>query len=1029
MNPGSYMRAIALSVSLLLYYTLAFSQQLYVQKYPREVYHASSQNWFFAQDSKGMMCVANNDGILRHDGMNWDLLPLPDMNYVFSIAFDAHDRLYVGAYNELGYLQADEGGKYRYHSLLPLLPDSARNIKNVFQTIIYHDTVFFCNREEVCVYANGKFRVFSHRNGWLMQFLGRVYSINNGSLYVYNNERFEPVDLGQDKLGISILRVKDYYNNTCLLMDDKNRLWVFDPGAPAGNKLHPFPPCPGIDFSHFPLLNYLALDEGRVALVSEKGLYVVDKDGRLVNFISNEVLGADLRPSRLFRDACHNLWLSVDDNIFQIISSGPWSWYDSQNGINGQVTSLGRLGHQRFVGTNKGIFLQGEDKNFSLLPGTLGEAWNFYNFHEKLYAAHRTGVFELEENKATKLIDHEFVHSLCPLKRWPNRLLMGTFNTGIWVMEENNRRWTQWKIRGFEEETRFMQEDEEGNIWISIANKGVFKLRLNEPMDSVVSKTLYDDKNGLPSKLNNRLYRLNNGEMVVTTVDGIYRYDKASNRFVPAEQFRKTLGKGFCLYSIEESRDGDIYFWGMTPQGLETAGVIKKQPGGDFELVLTPFAKMVTASNGLHIDVDAPVMAQSTEDVWFGMKGKLLSYNPVQKIFYTEPVRVVIKQVRAGDSLVCLAKTRQELPYTRNNITVDLISNFYESPEKEEYQYRLEGFNYKWSVWGLSAQAVFTNLPEGNYTFWARTRNLYGKISEPVSFSFSILPPWYRSWWAWCLYTIVFIFFLYAVNRVNTLRIMKKNRVLEIKVEEKTREIAGQAKILQELNSTKDRLFSIISHDLKGPINILQGVVGMMKDSDLSEQTVRSFSAELNDYLLVTGHLLNNLLFWAKSQMEGIKAMPIAFDLHEIAEENDQLFRSLAETKHIRLINEVDPPLMVYADKEILKMVLRNLTNNAIKFTREEGQVTIGAKTGAGYAEVFIADTGTGISAADIDKILRKEAFHRVDTAGQAGTGLGLILCQEMMEKAGGRISIESAMDKGSRFFFRVNLFSAPAKK
>ena len=151
--------------------------------------------------------------------------------------------------------------------------------------------------------------------------------------------------------------------------------------------------------------------------------------------------------------------------------------------------------------------------------------------------------------------------------------------------------------------------------------------------------------------------------------------------------------------------------------------------------------------------------------------------------------------------------------------------------------------------------------------------------------------------------------------------------------------------------------------------------------------------------------------------------MPSVFDVKDVVEENCRLFRALADSKNIRLVNKTDSSLWVFADKDIVTMVLRNLINNAIKFTKQGGEIIIGGETDKDQVELFVQDTGTGLSRDDISKILNKQSFHRQDTTGQFGSGLGLMLCQELIEKEGGKINIESQPGEGSRFSFRVNVF------
>ncbi len=255
-------------------------------------------------------------------------------------------------------------------------------------------------------------------------------------------------------------------------------------------------------------------------------------------------------------------------------------------GITGNIPlSVGDSGAYHYAGTTKGIFCQGKNRRFSLLPGSDGETWNFYHFGQRLYVAHETGVFELQGLQLRKLIGQAGVHCLCGVKDHPDRLLMGTYNDGIWLMEKKGAVWVKRKIKGFEEESHFMELDEDGNCWTGHYKKGIFKLHLNERMDSVVvGRTVYDDKNGLPSKSGNRLQRGKNGELIASTANGIYRYDKDKDRFVPHQAFRQALPEGWNIRAVAEDQEGDVYFRGGPPLYSGMAGLLRRQPDGSFKV-------------------------------------------------------------------------------------------------------------------------------------------------------------------------------------------------------------------------------------------------------------------------------------------------------------------------------------------------------------------------------------------------------------------------------------------------------------
>jgi signal transduction histidine kinase len=258
---------------------------------------------------------------------------------------------------------------------------------------------------------------------------------------------------------------------------------------------------------------------------------------------------------------------------------------------------------------------------------------------------------------------------------------------------------------------------------------------------------------------------------------------------------------------------------------------------------------------------------------------------------------------------------------------------------------------------------------------------------------------------------------------LKTIQLTKKNE----EVLQKNREIEDQAKTLHELNLTKDKLFSIISHDLRGPIGLLKNTLDLIASGDLSVTELESLIPELNENIGSAFSLTDNLLYWAKSQLEGIQVKPVWFDLKDIADENCNLFKPGAGSKGIVLLNNIKTAVMLYADKDMIRLVLRNLINNALKFTYNGGKVTIGANIDNAFIDVFVQDTGTGISTEEINRIFSGENFHKNGTSGEKGSGLGLMLCRDFIEKNGGQMSVYSELGKGSKFSFRLYVNNKPA--
>jgi len=229
---------------------------------------------------------------------------------------------------------------------------------------------------------------------------------------------------------------------------------------------------------------------------------------------------------------------------------------------------------------------------------------------------------------------------------------------------------------------------------------------------------------------------------------------------------------------------------------------------------------------------------------------------------------------------------------------------------------------------------------------------------------------------------------------------------------------------LQELNISKDKFFSIIAHDLKSPFQGLIGYSEMLHKNVrmLDIEDIEELADDINQSATHLYKLLENLLQWSRLQRGKIECNPENFSLCQLVELNIGLLRVNAEQKSITLINNIPPDLYVFADSNAINTTLRNLISNAVKFTHEGGKVTISAKlNGKDEVVASVSDNGVGMEQADIAKIFKIDSQHTtVGTSGEKGTGLGLVLCKELIENTGGVIWVESQPGIGSNFFFTM---------
>jgi two-component system, sensor histidine kinase and response regulator len=265
-----------------------------------------------------------------------------------------------------------------------------------------------------------------------------------------------------------------------------------------------------------------------------------------------------------------------------------------------------------------------------------------------------------------------------------------------------------------------------------------------------------------------------------------------------------------------------------------------------------------------------------------------------------------------------------------------------------------------------------------------------------------------------CLSLLLLLaFVLYYSNS----RFKKVNRILEFQ----NKEIYRQAQQLSNLNTTKDKLFSIISHDLRSPVASLKGMMEILDDDGLSQQEFITLTSQVRQNLDFLYDDLDNLLQWAQSQLKGLQSTPEEVDLWGAVNEKFALFKSSAGKKGITLINEVEEGIIVFVDRNHIGLILRNLIANAIKFNPTAGVVKVESKITNDLVELSVSDSGIGISMDDLNKLFNAEThFTKPGTNKEKGVGIGLIITKEFVEINGGSIWVTSELGKGSSFTFTL---------
>lgn len=253
---------------------------------------------------------------------------------------------------------------------------------------------------------------------------------------------------------------------------------------------------------------------------------------------------------------------------------------------------------------------------------------------------------------------------------------------------------------------------------------------------------------------------------------------------------------------------------------------------------------------------------------------------------------------------------------------------------------------------------------------------------------------------------IIYCILTSIINSYNKERVLAETRQQELEI----------------ANKSKNKLFSILAHDLKSPLNSIQNFLEISLEVDIEEDEKRTINSSLLRETKYTRQMLINLLSWSKTQMEGVTVKLIKLDPGKVLESTILLQTSLAKEKDIRLLNLLAKDVHIVADSDMLELVVRNLINNAIKFTATGGQITVSSEIHGAECWIKVQDTGVGIAGKDYESLFSLQSESTYGTNNEKGVGLGLVLCKEFVVMQGGKIWVESTVDVGTTFFVSFNM-------
>ncbi|WP_343882893.1 diguanylate cyclase [Rhodanobacter caeni] len=786
-------------------------------------YGAAPQNWAVTQDKRGVIYVGNSDdGVLEFDGTRWRRIPVPNQSTVRSLAVDAHGRVYVGCVGEFGYLEPDAHGRMHYVSLLDRIAPAYRSFADVWRVFVTADGIYFGTTSQVFRLRGKHIDVWTPAISfdYFFKVRDRFYVRAEGrGLMEVDGDRLKMVRGGarfaRERIHALVAWGDETARDGPLLLGTRDRGWfVLDEGRLAAwpNETNKILHDDQLYDAHW-------LANGTLAVGTiQGGVLLVDRMGRLLERLRrNEGLINDTVLS-MFQDRENGLWLALDNGLSRLEVASPLTLFSGNSGLDGTVLAMRRFRGTLYVGTTKGLFQlrSGADGNaqFVALEGIRAQVWSFLDMGDTLLAATAQGVVEVRNGVANACAAQacatgDVAFSLLRSAREPSRVFVGLRN-GLAVMRRDGGRWIdEGRIPGISGDIRSLATDAHGNLWLGTLSNGAIRLALPDgwqPGNGVPPQAqTFQQHRDSPASPNYAVVQRFSAGLHVVTAQGIYLYDASQEKLLPDTAFASLFPQGSRRLSrLSESRPGRI--WMYTADGSKTireTGVAVADANGHYHWEPQP----LRALSGVEMYT---IYAEPDGVTWFGSSDGLYRLDSTIAPLPDQPLPTLLRKVSDGNGHVLwggasAAPPTLTLPWGNNSLRFDYASPNFRAPTGNTFQVRLEGADARWSDWSTETYRDYTNIHEGDYRFRVRSRDFLSNIAPEAEFSFQVLPPWYRTWWAYVGY-FVLAYLLAALGiQLRSAVLQRRNRELARLIEQRTRELSASNQALEEANAALQR--------------------------------------------------------------------------------------------------------------------------------------------------------------------------------------------------------------------------------
>ncbi len=731
-----------------------------IKNFSKKDYHAATQNWQIAQNKKGIVYAANNEGLLEFDGNHWRLYPLPNGTIMRSFALADDGKIYVGGQGEIGYFDGDEKGILSFHSLNDFLPKEYRVFADVWEILIDNGAVYFMSWQMVAKWANGEMRVLLSGEGYLfLDKIGEHFYVQkaNGTFGYCENHLIAPFK-ELTKLEGKITSMVSYHPDTLLVTTEVGDIFQL-----VNTTISSWPIPNESFFKNNTIYCSGLLPNGQLVFGSTSaGLAILDRSKRILQQINRSNDLQNNTVLSVFANKNGNIWLGLDNGITYVHANSALTEFFPDGHLEGTCYSSVIYDGHLYAGVNTGIYkipwkpyyLPEEKTNFTMVANSGGQVWSLEQHGELLLAGHQRGAFIIENEQAKQVSDLIGVWRF--LQVGGDYLVAGHYGGLALFEQQPNNLYYHGMLDGLIESSRILAYSG-GHIWMAHPYRGIFKNELVSNEKRVIS-THFNSQNGLPSDFNNRLFQLKN-KTVFVGEKGIFKFDESEERFIPDEGFNKLFGQETQVKYLLQDKKGNIWYAADDEVGvlwIKDMDIDKSIQ----KMVIPELADKLVNNFEYILPID-------DHNVLFATEKGITHFDPTKYNPSTAPPTIVLTEVwlkGMKDSLLFGGYYKDaeqtlmpELTHQQNALEFIFSSTDHEGQEFVQYAYRLEGAEDNWSAWDSNTSLSINNLQSGDYTLFLKAKNKTGQECEPITYSFTIWPPWYASQLAYTLYGLMLI--------------------------------------------------------------------------------------------------------------------------------------------------------------------------------------------------------------------------------------------------------------------------------